>query len=392
MAQGQAYKQTLLTQIDRVKNLVARTDQEAAISLQYRMRDLQKANQEQQALTRQLKELMEQHSSKKFLLDEATIKDLTARIGEATAGHLINSLYSHLSSNPGIDTIRIPSRIMDVGLQAQLEQPNECITKDSLVSAFGLASDVPQQDLKRCISMGSALSLGDQDRIKWMIESSRLRDWLNFPRSRILLINGNGDANEMFSSTTFLSAKLLESLGHIEPIIIQHFFCSLHTSSRKDTMADATGLIKSFSFQLLQRDASWDLAFLSSTDIEKIRENHLDTVCSLFRGLLQQLPDMTFLFWMIDGINYYERSERRRDFLKVILELLGLIKDCKGVIIKLLLTCPGTSFFVKDMLDKDDILHVPATVDGSRQGWSEGAYQKTLGHEIKRLDDAGPSE
>ena len=157
-------------------------------------------------------------------------------------------------------------------------------------------------------------------------------------------------------------------------------------------MADATGLIKSFSFQLLQRDASWDLAFLSSTDIEKLRENHLDTVCSLFRGLLRQIPDTTFLFWMIDGINYYERSERRQDFLKVIHELLGMIKDRNGVIIKLLLTCPGTSFFVKDMLDKDDILQVPATVDGGRQGWSEGAYQKTLGHEIERFDDAGPSE
>ena len=240
--------------------------------------------------------------------------------------------------------------------------------------------------------MGSALSLIDQDRIKWMIESSRLRDWLNSPRSRILLINGNGDANEMFSSTTFLSAKLLESLGHIEPIIVQHFFCSLHTSSGKDTMADATGLIKSFSFQLLQRDAPWDLSFLSSTDIEKLRENHLETICTLFRGLLQQLPDTTFLFWMIDGINYYERSERRQDFLQVIHELLGMIKDRNGVIIKLLLTCPGTSFFVKDMLYKDDILHVPAIVDGGRQGWSERAFQKTLGHEIHKLDDAGPSE
>ena len=206
------------------------------------------------------------------------------------------------------------------------------------------------------------------------------------------MINGNGDANEMFPPTTFLSAKLLDSLGHIEPIFIQHFFCSLHTSSRMDNMADATGLIKSFSFQLLRRDASWNLAFLSSTDIEKLRENHLDTVFSLFRGLVQQLPDATFLFWMIDGINYYERSERRQDFLKVVRELLGIIKDRNGVIIKLLLTCPGTSFFIKDMLDKDDILHVPAMVDGGRQGWSEGVFHRTLGHEIERLDDAGPSE
>ena len=107
MAQGQAYKQTLLTQIDRVKDLVAKTDQEAAISLQYRMRDLEKLSQEYfPAITRQLNELKEQQTSRKLRLDEAATKDLTARIGEATAGYFINSFYSHLSSNPGIDKIR----------------------------------------------------------------------------------------------------------------------------------------------------------------------------------------------------------------------------------------------------------------------------------------------
>ena len=106
VAQGQAYKQTLLTQIDRVKNLVVRIDQEAVISLQYRMRDLQKDNQNQQAITRQLKEVLEQHTSKKLLLDEATKKDLTVRIGDAVAGRFINTFYSHLSSNPGVDRIR----------------------------------------------------------------------------------------------------------------------------------------------------------------------------------------------------------------------------------------------------------------------------------------------
>ena len=107
MAQGQAYKQTLLTQIDQVKDLVAKIDQEAAISLQYRMRDLEKLSQEYfPAITRQLKDLKEQQISRRLRLDEATKVDLTARIGEAAAGYFINSFYSHLSSNPGIERIR----------------------------------------------------------------------------------------------------------------------------------------------------------------------------------------------------------------------------------------------------------------------------------------------
>ena len=237
--------------------------------------------------------------------------------------------------------------------------------------------------------MGTSLSLTDQDRVEWMMRSPKLREWLNFPESRTLLLNGDGDANEMFSPTTFLSAKLLESLTHIEPILTQHFFCSLHTTSRRDIMADANGLIKSFVSQLLLREVPWDLAFLSVEDLVKIKDNNLEAICVLFRKLIQQLPDATFLFWMIDGINYYERSERRRDFLKVVQALLGVIKDIKGVIIKLLLTCPGKSLYVKDALGKEDVLNVPPTVDGNRQGWSERGFQKTLGREIESLDGAG---
>ena len=105
MTQGQAYKQTLLLQIERVRDLIANVDQEAAVSLQYRLRDLEKLSREYfPTITRQLLELREQQQkSQSFHLDEATKKDLSTRIGEAAAGYAINSFYSHLSSNPGID-------------------------------------------------------------------------------------------------------------------------------------------------------------------------------------------------------------------------------------------------------------------------------------------------
>ena len=105
MAQGQAYKQTLLCQIDRVRELIANVDQEAAVSLQYRLRDLEKLSREYfPRISRQLLELREQQQeSQNFHLDEATKKYLSKRIGEAAAGYAINSFYSHLSSNPSID-------------------------------------------------------------------------------------------------------------------------------------------------------------------------------------------------------------------------------------------------------------------------------------------------
>lgn len=236
--------------------------------------------------------------------------------------------------------------------------------------------------------MCTSLSLADQDRAIWIMQSPRLLEWLNAPRSLTLLINGNGESNDMFSSTTLLSAKLLECLGQTGRIISHHFFCSLHTSSSASSKDDATGLVKSFVCQLLTRDMSWDLSFLSQKHLEEIGSGDLETTCMLFRKLVQQMPNKTFLFWVVDGINYYERSQWRPDFLKVIPELLEIIRGCNDVIIKLLLTCHGKSSFVKDALEKDDILTAPFDVGGCRQGWSERTFQRTIGPEIEKLKAA----
>ena len=231
-----------------------------------------------------------------------------------------------------------------------------------------------------------SLELVDHDRLKWMVEAREVQDWLSFPKSQILLINGNGESNDMYAPTTVLSAKLLERLGRIEPIISLSFFCSLHMDSSTFSTDNAAGLLKSFVRQLLQRDIPWDLTFISSRhDLWRIQMDDLSTIRKLLQGLMVQLPNQTFLFLMIDGINYYERSARRRDFLKAMDVLLGIIKDDNRMIIKLLLTCHGTSFFVKNLLDKDRILHVPATIDGDHQGWSEEWYERKIGPQMEKL-------
>ena len=104
VAQGQNYKKNLLDQISRVRNLIIDVNEEAAISLQYRVRDLDKRCREYfQDLTGELRELKEQQDTKNVSLDEATKRDLRARITKSTATYAINSFYSLLSSNPSLD-------------------------------------------------------------------------------------------------------------------------------------------------------------------------------------------------------------------------------------------------------------------------------------------------
>lgn len=247
---------------------------------------------------------------------------------------------------------------------------------------------MPARDLQLCLQKGRLLNLEDQDRVKWIMRSDRFREWLSYPMSKMILINGNGSGNETFPPTTFLSAKLLETLGNIKPIITFKFFCSLHASSKGNMNDDPVGMIKSFIAQLIVRNVTWDLTFLTQEELNRIRTNDFRSLCNTLRRLLQQLPSMTLLFWTIDGVTFYERGEWRTDLLKAISELLNIMASCKKIVIKLLLTCHGRSAFVKEYVDDKDILLVPSTVDGGRQGWNDQVWESSVEKNLESLEDA----
>lgn len=265
------------------------------------------------------------------------------------------------------------------------------VSKQALLSTLQ-ASDTPAHDLQLCLAKGRLLNLEDQDRVKWIMRSAQFRNWLNHPTSKTLLINGNGSGSEtIFPPTTFLSAKLLETVGNIKPIIASGFFCSLHATSKGSSSRiadDPVGIIKSFIAQLVAReDVDWDLTFLAKEGLDRIGANDLGSLCMALRRLLQQLPSMTLLFWTIDGVTFYERGEWRADLLKAVSELLEIIAGCKQVVIKLLLTCHGRSFFVKDYVAKEDILVVPSTIDGAGHGWNDQVWASSVGKTLESLGD-----
>ena len=179
-----------------------------------------------------------------------------------------------------------------------------------LLSILG-SSEIPERDWRRCLANGHLLSTEDQDRVKWIMRSPQFRMWLNCPRSKSILVNGNKIGNEVFSPTTFLAAKMLEGLQAIKPIITLNFFCSLHATGSNSTEDDVTGMIKSLIAQLLSKDFAWDLAFVSQEDVDRLKANNIRDLCIFFHSLLQQLPNSTFLYWMIDAITFYEHLQWR---------------------------------------------------------------------------------
>ena len=260
------------------------------------------------------------------------------------------------------------------------------VSSDTLTSTLRPLEELSQQDLQRCLSKGTTLGLKDQDRVKWIMQSRQLQEWLTEPRSRTLLLNGNGEGSPTFSPCTFLTAKFLEGLRQVQPIICMFYFCSLHMSSREGHREDAGTLVKTLVSQLLYCDLPYDTSFLTQEDLEKIEQSDLSTFCMLLQQLMQQIPSGTFLFLVVDGISFYERSERRQGLLEVLKVLLAVLEECQSSVLKLLLSCHGRSSFAKDLIPNENILTVPTFVDGTRQGWSEHTFRKSLGQEINNLD------
>lgn len=262
------------------------------------------------------------------------------------------------------------------------------LSKSRLSSLLGASGEGSSQDLDRCLAKGRLLNLKDQDRIKWITNSSILKEWLSYPRSKTLLINGNSEGNEVFSSTTFLNAKFCDALRCIEPIItLNFFFCSLHTTPIEGYDNDPIGLLRSLIEQLVSHNFAWDLTFLNQRNLNELKAADLDSLYRVFRKLLLQLPRITLLYCMIDGITYYERFEHHSNFEVVIERLLDIIDDCEKLVIKLLLTCHGRSTCIKDFIQDNDILTVPYTVDGDRQGFSDYGWDGEMGKNLEDLKD-----
>lgn len=262
------------------------------------------------------------------------------------------------------------------------------INKEGLLSLLGASQEALAQEVQLCLAKGGRLEAEDQDRVKWTMSSRELRQWLNSPRSKVLLINDHGDEIETFGPTTFLSAKMLESLENIGPVITLHFFCSLHTTTNNGIRDDAVGLIECLVVQLMSRSEDWDLTSLDNDDLKRLKNGELEILCSLFRLLLEQLPEMTLLFVVIDSINLYERAQRRQGFLKAMKEVMRNMDDCRQSVIKLLLTCHGRNASVQNCIDHEDILTIPADVDGDCQGWSEHSWKRGIGKDVKEFGDA----
>lgn len=246
--------------------------------------------------------------------------------------------------------------------------------------------EAAQIDVNRTLSAGQVFNLHEQERTEYLMVSSRFKQWLTSRQSEVLLVNGRAETSNRCSPISFACGLLVSSLGSFPSTITLNFFCALHTDS-SDTETGAKMMLASLLCQLLEQYQDFDLSFLAAGQKYDLQERDVDTLCSLFKTLLRQLPEGQLAFCMIDGISYYESRDRRDDTCKVLAMLVALTEDEKlEAVLKLMISSPTTSRYVSDIVDLEDVFALPETIEHTNQGFNSQAFGKKAKRQIRDVE------
>jgi len=226
--------------------------------------------------------------------------------------------------------------------------------------------DPVPNDLKLCYERACSLGTAEKDRVNWALMSQPFKTWIAAPSSHILLINGHSE-NTFISTMSYLCAFVAESLK-LERIPSGMYFCGMRCT-HDGYPSGPLELVKSLIVQLISRfDFNFDILDRDRNRPNPERINDGKWLCWLLRHLIKQLPSGTVLFWIVDGVSYFESNRLVADTCLVFQKIVEMVTMRKEIIIKLLMTSPYRSCEVGRQLGSQYILNIPEVPDGERQG------------------------
>lgn len=298
----------------------------------------------------------------------------------------LRGLYNMLRNNPQLDP-RTGQFLLEGQPPSEKAVTKKSINASELQSELDYDADLLQGDLKCALRWGQQLDLRSQDRGVYIMNSTKLKDWLLSERNGILLINGNEpELDQNIHATSFLSAHLINSVCATKKnMICIYWFCSLHRNARKDPHATVAAIVLSLICQLLSRCKRFDLSFFHRRHLHGVREGDLDIICNTLDELILQLPKRTVLFLVLDCLSFLEDAQRRADVQYLVGRLCQVARTPGKAVFKLLINNAGGRFRAGSEIEKEDTLMVPQSVDGDGAGFSRLMWNLRIEQQVKEL-------
>ncbi|KAI4647780.1 hypothetical protein J4E93_004190 [Alternaria ventricosa] len=372
---GSAHQQELTDAIEEMKNKALQLREEANLCLQRRIAEMDRKS--------------DLHASREKARHELSKEQLLLAIDsstEITAQKVCTYLMRHLQANPdfnvktgGLASNTNTPPLLTVG-ETSPPRPSttigNSITIKTLLRTLDIDLKTVQDDTDYCLALGFTQSEDFRNRALWVLQSSEFGDFVeSADESKLLLVNGNNDAAQFISPLSHVCAKVTDLLSVSDEIFCLNYFCSRHTDQWREPRADATGLIASLTVQLLTQvkrrkkaqSLDLDLSFLSFEDHCAVQAGDIEATFDVFQAVAKQLPKDTVVFCFIDGLSAYENSDRRENTNRLMKMILKLMKRCRSVVFRCMVTFPGRGSFtdawnVKSIGGKAETLEV--LIDG----------------------------
>ncbi|KAF5687208.1 hypothetical protein FDENT_5532 [Fusarium denticulatum] len=192
--------------------------------------------------------------------------------------------------------------------------------KQQLLLCLNYNSEALTRDISSILSFNYQVSENSRARVAAMLRHDRFQTFMRETQvSTHLLVNGRGDLSvkESVSPFSVVMAELarMSNTGLTEsaPVFILKYFCSEHQPSYpNDPLGSAAGIMASILGQLIcqmtEKGLAVDLSFISDSKWRKLEILELHTLCTVFKRVVDQIPQDGVVLCIIDEISVYETS------------------------------------------------------------------------------------
>jgi hypothetical protein len=186
--------------------------------------------------------------------------------------------------------------------------PQPFLSDTDLFHAIGVQVNEPIEDVDHVLRHRDQFDIAAQTQAQQLLSSEDFMRWMKSSLAETLFVKGHfqivGPGRVSVLST--LCATLSLNLSKNTHYIVLHAFCGLHEAHSHQNDGP-NWLIRSLIAQLLLSGVTFNLDFINTRAFaEQIKSHYLQDLCSIFRLLIEQLPNTATIVCIIDGVNRFE--------------------------------------------------------------------------------------
>ncbi|KAL9027570.1 MAG: hypothetical protein Q9196_003923 [Gyalolechia fulgens] len=257
------------------------------------------------------------------------------------------------------------------------------MARNSLLARFGPDYKDPSHDIEVVLGQVNCVTLGDQDRIRAVIQHQVLDQWLLNPLFGALLIHANGRRHDAISPASMACALLIHVFSMRLCFPTLYWFCGMHVDgARRNPLTMLQNLICQLLCLSCCRCSKDDLIGLDTQDLRQLLR--------LFRRLVRRSSAAGPIVCILDGISYYEGRHQRDAAGQLVCYLAGLAQSDPPTLLFLVASPTRTTYISRlpEIQQSLVIAEVSDHVSGPKEGINSRQIMSSTEKRVRKMSES----